>query len=98
MIERHFKSNVKYHLENMIETPVIKYSRKVQQQERENFTNWLNEILEKADNERYKTALKELVSMFSNGGPLVELGEEKTEEESIKIWEIRNEIKALNKN
>ena len=97
MIERNIKSNVKYHLEELIEAPVQKYSHKVEQQERENFTNWLNEILEKADNERYKTALKELVVMFSNGGPLVDLGHEKTEEELKKIWEIRNEIKALKK-
>lgn len=96
MIERNIIKEVKYHLENLIEAPVIKYSRKVEVQERENFTTWLNEILEKADNERYKTALKELVTMFHNGGPLVELGEEKTKEESMKIWEIRNEIKALN--
>lgn len=98
MIERHIRGEVKYNLEKLIEAPVQKYSRKVQQQERENFTTWLNEFLEKADNERYKTALKELVTMFSNGGPLVDLGEEKTKEESMKIWEIRNEIKALNNN
>lgn len=97
MIERHIKSNVKFHLEELIEAPVQKYSHKVQQQERENFTNWFNEFLEKADNERYKTALKELVVMFRNGGPLVDLGEEKTEEESKKIWEIRKEMKALKK-
>lgn len=98
MIERYITKQVKYHLEELIEAPVGKYSRKVEQQERENFTTWFNDFLEKADNERYKTALKELVTMFHNGGPLVELGEEKTEEESMKIWEIRNEIKALNNN
>lgn len=96
MIESYIKSNVKYHLEELIEAPVQKYSFKVQQQERENFTTWFNDFLEKADNERYKTALKELVTMFHNGGPLVDLGDEKTEEESMKIWQIRNEIKALN--
>lgn len=96
MIERHITKEVKYNLESLIEAPVAKYSFKVEQQERENFTTWFNDFLEKADNERYKTALKELVTMFHNGGPLVELGEEKTEEESMKIWEIRNEIKALN--
>lgn len=98
MIESYIKSNVKYHLEELIEAPVQKYSFKVKQQERENFTTWFNDFLEKADNERYKTALKELVTMFHNGGPLVDLGDEKTEEESMKIWEIRNEIKALNNN
>lgn len=96
MIESYIKSNVKYHLEELIEAPIQKYSFKVKQQERENFTTWFNDFLEKADNERYKTALKELVTMFHNGGPLVDLGDEKTEEESMKIWQIRNEIKALN--
>lgn len=96
MIESYIKSNVKYHLEELIEAPVQKYSFKVQQQERENFTTWFNDFLEKADNERYKTALKELVTMFSNSGPLADLEQEKTKEESIKIWKIRDEIKALN--
>ena len=97
MIECHIKSKVKGFLERFIEAPVHEYSSKVHQQERENFTNWFNEFVEKADNERYKIALKELVTMFSNSGPLGDLEQEKTKEESIKIWQIRDEIKALNK-
>lgn len=96
MIEAHIKGKVKYYLESLIEAPVQEYSRKVEEQEKKNFTNWFNEFVEKADNERYKTALKELVVMFSNSGPLADLENEKTKEEVKKIWEIRNEIKALN--
>ena len=95
MIERHIRGEVKYNLERLIEAPVQKYSHKVKQQEKENFTNWFNEFVEKADNERYKTALKELVTMFRNSGPIGDLEAEKTKEELEKIYQIRDEIKAL---
>lgn len=94
-IEKSIRRFVTEELIALYEAPYTNYVFKVRENEKKKFVAWCNELIEKGDNERYKAAFKEFITMFSNSGPIGELGDEKAKATLSKIREIRNEVAAL---